>query len=249
MGCDIHLAVEVRNGDGKWHRALPPEEIYDSWLAKQAAKETGDSHYYRDRVKVEWFNDRNYNLFAILAGVRNGYDFVPISEPRGLPSDLSPEVKKLDYMSREESESGGGDNDISLGDHSQSWLTLAELLACDWTQEVKEGGWVNPQNFLLWQKEGRPHEWSGGIAGGGIEHQSWREMKSYIENGYIVFSDDGQTYTGRFDGIAGARSYYAYVEWPISYQTAAGRFYEHVIPALQKLGAPEDVRIVFGFDN
>lgn len=65
MGCDIHLAVEVRNGDGKWRRALPPEDVRDPWMVRQA-EEQPDNPYYTERVKVTWFDDRNYNLFAMV---------------------------------------------------------------------------------------------------------------------------------------------------------------------------------------
>lgn len=247
MGCDIHLAVEVQNGDGKWERALPPPEACDPWLAKQAAEQP-DDRYYTERARVTWFHDRNYNLFAILAGVRNGYDLESISEPRGLPDDLSLELRKLNYDDPLYVESEDS-NDISLGDHSQSWLTLAELLAFDWSREFKEGGWVGVQDFLVWQQEGRPKSWSGGVSGGRVEHLSWRDMKRYIEDGYIKMSDDGKAYTSLFDSIGEARHYYAYVEWSISYEQAAGRFYSQIIPVLGKLGKPEDVRIVFGFDS
>jgi hypothetical protein len=74
-------------------------------------------------------------------------------------------------------------------------------------------------------------------------------MKRYIEDGYIKFTDkDHRGYTCVFDSIR-QHSFYAYVEWPISYKNAAGRFYSQIIPELQKLGAPDDVRIVFAFDS
>lgn len=123
MGCDIHLVVEKRESEtSPWQRVLPPPAAYDKWLAEQAEKETGEHRWYRDRVERTWFDDRNYNLFAILAGVRNSFNFIPISEPKELPDDLSTEVRKLDhddplYVEDENS------NDVSLGDHSQSWLT------------------------------------------------------------------------------------------------------------------------------
>lgn len=243
MGCDIHLVVEVRNENGEWERALPPPEARDPWLVEQAAKlDTGSR--YKDREKYVWFDDRNYNLFAILADVRNGFDFVPISEPRGLPDDLSPEVQKIaDGMDDEES------NDVSLGDHSQSWLTLKELLDYDWGRGTTEGGWVDVKNFLVWQREGCPRSWSQSVGGGQVEHLSWRDMKRYIEADYIKFSGDGESYTSVFDAIAGPRRYFAYVEWPIDGTQVSERFHKVFIPALQKLGKSEDVRIVFGFDS
>jgi hypothetical protein len=279
MGCDIHLVVEKRNGN-QWERVLPPDEVRDPWLVEQSAQETGESRWYRDRVKVTWFDDRNYNLFAILAGVRNNFDFEPISEPRGLPNDLSAEVRKLvEYGDEEEdaldaeviAEEAEDDNDVSLGDHSQSWLTLRELLDCNWDREIKEGGWVDAWNFELWRKHGKPNAWAGGVGGGRVEHISYREMARKIDSGDIQWegdepkegSWDHRTYTTSIsrmlrqaqvpkgsvgEAIAETR-YFTYVEWPLTYKEAAGRFYKQILPALQKLGKPEDVRIVFGFDS
>lgn len=278
MGCDIHFVVEKRNDKGQWERVLPPPEIYDPWLKEQADKEIGESRYYRERVKCVWFDDRNYNLFAILANVRNRFDFKPISEPRGLPDDLSPAVRKLtgeaesDPLDAEVIGEDDESSDVDLGDHSQSWLTLRELLAYDWSQEVKEGGWVDPWNFELWRRNGRPDSWNGGVSGGRVEHLSYREMGRKIDTGDIVFEGpepasgafEGRRYTDSLsrtmrtwdlpEGSVGAqiaqgKHYYCYVEWPLTYQQAAGRFFTDIIPALQKLGPPDNVRIVFGFDS
>jgi hypothetical protein len=70
MGTDIHIAIEKLDNDG-WH-----------WTA------------------IASNCNRNYDLFAILADVRNGTGFagvvtgkgfVPISEPRGFPLDMDPQ--------------------------------------------------------------------------------------------------------------------------------------------------------------
>lgn len=267
MGCDIHLVVERRNGDGQWQRVLPSPEAYDSWLKEQAEKESGDTRWYRDRVKVVWYDDCNYNLFAILANVRNSFDFVPIAEPRGLPDDLSDEVKALVDPSDDDDS-----NDVWLGDHSHSWLTVQELLDYDWNQETAEGGWVDPWNFELWRRKGKPQQWCGGVSGGQIEHVSAREMGHKIDSGDIQWegpepaagSWDGRKYSDSLSrsmrtwglpkgsvgaAIAEGRHYYCYVEWKLSYRDAAGKFYEQILPEMQKLGSPDDVRIVFGFDS
>src|SRR4030095_14523751 len=119
MECDIHLCVEVKK-NGEWRRSLPPKPLDES-LAKQA--KSGDAYYVRCAA-VTWYDDRNYNTFAMLANVRNGYGFAgcdtgdgfqPISKPRGLPKDLSAEVLAI-------SKDAGDEHDIWLGDHSHSWL-------------------------------------------------------------------------------------------------------------------------------
>jgi len=69
---------------------------------------------------------KNYHLFAALCGVRNGVwgmHVTPISPPRDLPRDVTPEVAK------EADEMRGYC-------HSHSWLSVEELLRFDWDQEV-----------------------------------------------------------------------------------------------------------------
>jgi hypothetical protein len=96
MGCDIHCHAEKRSPEG-WKR-LPIPEPFD------------------------W---RQYGLFGFLAGVRN-YSQVPSLAPhRGLPADVSAEV-------REDSEGWNGDG------HSHSWVTLGELLAFDYDAPVED---------------------------------------------------------------------------------------------------------------
>jgi len=67
MGCDIHMYVEKKNGEG----------VYE----------------YIKSVKP--FNYRCYGMFAFLAGVRNYSAIKPIAEPRGLPNYLSKEVREI----------------------------------------------------------------------------------------------------------------------------------------------------------
>ena len=85
MGCDIHLHTEIKV-NGVWH------------------------HYSHPRIQ------RDYRLFAKMAGVRNYEDFriTPVTEPRGLPADLSFTTKF--------------DSDLWDADaHSHSWLSGKEL--------------------------------------------------------------------------------------------------------------------------
>lgn len=128
MGCDIHAYVEVVDHypDGC------------SFAHGFAALEM----------------DRNYGLFAVLAGVRNDDSIRPLSEPRGVPPDLSSlasddywlmvddelAAKEWDgYISAEAADRSVqyGAAERVLGDslrqvansdwHSASWLTLSEM--------------------------------------------------------------------------------------------------------------------------
>lgn len=106
MGCDIHVCCEYKNYEGKWincdHFRLNP--YYEEG--------------YEDEPKmniVPIFDNRNYALFATLAGVRNYGYVTPISDPRGLPDDVHPLTKKI-------SDDWGSDG------HSHSYYTLKELI-------------------------------------------------------------------------------------------------------------------------
>jgi hypothetical protein len=140
MGCDIHLAAEVLNDD-KWEYVDPPIEVCEfckgtgiqssrfgvdelglvkaglpCWAC--ANENLGFGIGKPGWEQRGWYHDRNYRVFSVLADVRNYHDrcIVPISEPRGLPEDVTPE--SLDRMSHE---------------HSATWLDLVEVMAYDWT--------------------------------------------------------------------------------------------------------------------
>lgn len=84
MGCDIHAFMEIKI-NGTWHT------------------------YNKPRI------DRSYQLFAYMAGVRNHQnEITPISEPRGLPQDISL-VAGLEYKDEEKDA------------HSCSFLTKEEM--------------------------------------------------------------------------------------------------------------------------
>lgn len=112
MGCDIHSIAQVHK-QGKWETA--------------EAEIAGD--------------DRDYRTFAILADVRNGSGITPLSQPRGLPDDVSvdgdhmlaphnPELKGLEDFEREAGR--------WMGDHSHSWFLLSELKSVARPKEILE---------------------------------------------------------------------------------------------------------------
>lgn len=107
MGCDIHLFVEHRDKYKNWRDVYKPLKSKYGW----------HENYYATI-------NRHYDLFAILADVRNSSNVKPISKPRGLPEDVSLGVK------------ANADNDGSDG-HSHSWLTLEELLSVDWKNKLR----------------------------------------------------------------------------------------------------------------
>ncbi len=241
MGCDIHLAVEVRR-DGQWHRALPPEHVRSPWLVEYAA-ENPDNAWAVEHARVVWYDSRNYNVFAVLANVRNDGFIKPIAEPRGLPDDMSDEVARLDG---EHPAHDYGSHDVSLGDHSQSWLTLAELQAYPWDGEATEEGVVELDQFIRRvmtlgnavpvRAERAPYDgWCGDVFGRDIVVRPAAEVIAALQSGGLATPPTERTYVRD--------------QWSTRVRVQAGDFTERFLPALAELGAPEDVRIVFGFDS
>lgn len=134
MGTDIHGVFQKRNKEN------------NTW----------------EDVETEYEFDRHYQLFAVLANVRNGTEFAgittrghvkPIAHPRGLPEDF--------VMT-----SLGHHGHHWLGDHSRSWLGGKEML--DWfasTAKVLKTGVVNREVYETWDKVSNPIVYSGSISG------------------------------------------------------------------------------------
>lgn len=237
MGCDIHLYVEAKE-KGKWI-SKDQWRVDPYWDAKEDPEE-----HKMERIAA-FYDGRNYDLFAILANVRNGRGFagvntgdgfVPIADPKGLPVDVSPEVKQ---------ESDKWDCD----GHSHSWHTVADLLAYDWTQTTVKRGYVNGPEFFAWSSWQKhrgfgPKSYSGGVWGQNIQHVSVEEMESRIAS-----LTDGLDYHAKAKAIEALQSVYTLVEWDVPYYRAANNFLSETMPRLWRLGDPNDVRIVFWFDN
>lgn len=130
MGCDIHMFAE-KKVNGKWEKL---GKVFKNryYNPEQESKIDEDGYEYNAEFTDEPWEGRNYDLFAILADVRNGRGFagtytgegfIPIAETKGIPLDASEEVKK-------EYEYWGCDA------HSASWFTLKELKDYDWQQST-----------------------------------------------------------------------------------------------------------------
>jgi len=234
MGTDIHFYVERRNGKG-WVSC-------DQWAEDECEPGRKSVPYGK-----HFYSSRSYDTFAILAGVRNGRGFAgvdtgdgfePIAEPRGLPEDMSPELRAEadDYM-----------------DHTPSWLTVKELMDYDWTKATTKRGWVNGPQFTAWSRFDRgqghgPREWCGGVDGLKIEHITDDEMAKRVQNITDLFKgrDYREMETAIKDRLG---STYCQVSWQIPYYRAASLFLSETLPRLWRLGPPEDVRAVFWFDS
>ncbi len=87
MGWDIHFYVE-KQVDGAWQSA-------DQWTPNEYAGDEGEPPLtirYEDR----FYTSRNYNLFGILANVRNGRGFAGCNIGDGdLPPNSGPGVMRV----------------------------------------------------------------------------------------------------------------------------------------------------------
>ena len=79
---------------------------------------------------------RDYELFAVLAGVRNKYGIIPVSLPKGKPTDDNEFCSEFNALL----EQWNGDA------HSTSWVTLEELKAFDLSQEFYDGRLILSKN-------------------------------------------------------------------------------------------------------
>lgn len=121
MGSDIHMAAEVRK-NGKWE--LVKDNVFkNSWYNPDS-----NSEYFRNMEPLTNvpYDDRCYNLFAILANVRNGRGFAgcktgerfnPVSEPKGYPEDMCAELQADIY----------GDYDEDSYDESRPTCRMSTL--------------------------------------------------------------------------------------------------------------------------
>lgn len=234
MGCDIHFYVE-RLENGKWVSA-------DKWTPNEYAGGEGEPE---TEVKYEdcFCSERNYNLFAILADVRNGSGFagcdtgdgfVPISKPRGLPDDVSEQVNA-------DATRWDGDG------HSHSWLTVEELLAYDWTQTTRRRGYLTADEYWRWnkwdRKEGEsPQSYSGDVVGGSVRKVTEKQMQRLLQ-------PFGQQWEAEEQIKQELDSVHCQCEWEQPYYKAVRHFLSDTMPRLWRLGKPEEVRCVFWFDN
>lgn len=240
MGCDIHVYVEKKIGD-TWFPITPLEHNPDY------EEQYGDSAWNHPLRLNHYSYDigRNYRVFAMLAGVRNGIGFAsvktgepitPISQPRGLPNDVSPEVKT-------ESDEWGCDG------HDHSWLTLAELDAVPWKQnQVRLCGFVDPREFQQYEEKGEPDTWSYPLDRRGYHAVTNDEMRELIATHELDKPESEWSRT-----TIGGTLYLTEVAWSHTWADVA----EELLASMEKLrvaGAaegfePDQLRYVFWFDN
>lgn len=260
MGCDIHLWVETRaHADAPWQLRAP--EFRCCWCKGRGYiwVATEPCYFCAGGRTVTRFDVRDYLLFAMLAGVRNNHDVAPISEPRGLPPDASDALCTLLGRSMLEEApyqkpAVPGREHAYPGDHSGSWVTVAEIdryldaprtvtLTGVVALETYRLGWPDvfyaareriEQGLIPEQKSGLDVSYSHSIWGPGITTIDEALAKQLIAAG--APTDPGM---------------YVQATWnkPLV-DVVSADFVRHFLPACRAL-APRsrNVRLVFNFDS
>lgn len=251
MGTDIHVYIEKLDKYGE-----PPR-----W----------------ELVATEDFtwHTRNYDVFAILADVRNGRGFagcdtgdgfVPIAPPKGFPEDASPDLRRH-FEER--------------GEHTPSWLLLSEIYDYDWSRATVHRGWVEAPELLWMIRTGaaKPRSWCGGVDGRDVQ----RLERGVLAAKLLALGDpppaviellskpDGAWTKDVADFFEPLRRCYARVEWRETYTESVGDFLKWVrslVPRNEEerrafwrnersdfadtrlsYRNPDEVRLVFWFDS
>jgi len=136
MGCDIHLQVEQRI-NGRWGEAFPNVPCSGSHSEDYPLK---SCYWCKGSGYESTYSGRNYDLFAILADVRNYSEIAPIASPRGVPVDAS-------HSYLEKVREWGCDG------HSHSYFTLKELLDFNWEKSINKTALVALEEYKRVKKE------------------------------------------------------------------------------------------------
>lgn len=225
MGCDIHIVIQRQIGetwqDVPWQR-MPynfpgaPQEI--------------------DGIPVapEVFTNRNYDLFGILANVRNGSGFAGIvmgtgwpslAPGRGCPEGFDPEAQPPDPHYPDEGSK-------FMGGHSFTHVMLDELKSYDWDGVSSTlFGVISAKDYEKLPPGAAPASYSGDISGPGI--------LQYDPDEYLKAKRSGML----------AERPYVRVVWQESAREATYDWPGKVIPWLEGLADGAPLRLTLGFDS
>jgi len=226
MGCDIHMYVEKKEKDN-WVKV---GDVFDNPYYEPE----GPDYSWNTPKTDQPYSGRNYDLFAILADVRNGYGFAgcdtgnavePIDYPRGLPDDVSKEIQVC-------SDEWGCDG------HSHSYFTIREILDHNWSKKKVHRGWVDMDGYSSYLDNGKPSSWCGGV------HGPLKVSNEEMEK--ILKGEVDETP----ENILGC---YTQIQWETE-QWEDCRFFLETVKQIQEVFEEEglgvdDVRLVFWFDN
>lgn len=255
MGTDIHMHVEAQGTENNRWRKFNRHFSYSNDIFERSST----------HIDLGWGDTRNYDVFAMMADVRNGRGFagvdlgdgfIPIAEPRGVPEDS-------DYSIQEEAEQWGVDG------HSHSYLTLRELLDLEhsgyWENKTEHRGVMMRAELEQAKQDGivksvkgqnarlstNPRSWAGGISGPDptdIFHVSWEG--AYRDSGGWLL----KTTIPLLTELGSSFALYDFFSSGIKQERENDRFYPTVIidprNAMEHwVDVAERIRLVFWFDN
>jgi len=269
MGTDIHILVEVDNGDGLWEAVEPPF-YHEDWGGFYSFHprywKLDDNDPEKERLmNIPDPTTRDYNVFAFLANVRNGYGFagVPRHKPiepqfpdRGLPPGTTypadPEDPEWTVPYNEGEEEYETPYGIWLGYHSLTWATLEELREAPWDMGYESTGVISASEYDSFIASGRKpprNGWSGGVSGKGI--------RTFSEEEFLELRKEGEINYGiQEEGIANllGEKDYVQVSWkwnPLMdsgfYRWLYGKWMNDLVADLD--GDTSHIRILIGFDS
>lgn len=226
MGCDIHFAIQVLRDNGwesiQWQDA-PYNFERETWVPIPDIP-----------IAPAVFSGRNYDLFGILADVRNGTGFAgivtgdewpSIAPHRGLPEGFDPEAVTINPKYNEPR---------WVGEHSFTWATLEELKAYDWDGTAVTHYGVVPAEYYeqLMLEHAYPEFYCGATWGAGVvtytpeEYEAAKKAGTLAPSPYVRMSWKDEN----------ARE--STCDWP-----------GIVLPWLESLAAGRPLRLVMGFDS
>jgi hypothetical protein len=202
MGTDIHTIFQAKDKDNNWYD-IP--------------------HNYNE--------DRHYSLFAWLADVRQGNNFIkPISPPRGLPTDFqinedyehSTSIDNLPTFYKEwYTPEHPYDGLRNLGYHNFSWLLGSEILA-NKPPLVAKQGIIDIESWRAWDKVSPPSCYCAGVSG---------------PNVHIVMPDVADVYES---------ATHVHICWIANLEQEFKSFTDEIRRLMDLHG---EIRMVFGFDS
>jgi hypothetical protein len=220
-------------------------DIHGVWQRRNVKDKTWED------IPSEYDQNRHYQLFAVLADVRNGYGFAgcvlgeavePISLPRGLPPDFKmdtsdegigchtvPSLECVDPDRRKWAIESNRDPietmAVWMGDHSHSYLTGAEMLR--WYKKaptVIKCGVLSREQYEAWDHVSPPEEYCGDI---------WGKDVIKVTDSKVAMEQEPKWTHVR-------------VEWKRSLHEELDYFFNEVQRLVDLHG---DIRFVFGFDS
>lgn len=128
MGTDIHLWVEYKDDEDKW--VEPDREMAERYEFTLS------------------YSARCYQIFAILANVRNTFDIIPISDLRGVPEDYKELEGYKEYLEKvKKGHWSWGIVDTGTKFDACSYHTLTQLKEYDWDSVERQVTWIKDEEF------------------------------------------------------------------------------------------------------